>query len=301
MGTYHEPVLLHESIDGLAIKKGGVYADVTYGGGGHSQEILNRLDKKGRLIAFDRDGDSATNKAADSRLLFINHNFKFLKNYLKYNQIFSVDGILADLGVSSYQFDNPGRGFSTRFDGGLDLRMDRRQSTTAADIINNYERGDLIRIFREFGELAQAHRLADLIIQSRSLSPILTTVDLKASIASLSHKGRENKFLAQVFQALRIEVNQELDALKVLLTASLDILSKGGRLVVISYHSLEDRLVKNFMRSGNFTGEEFRDPLYGHTDTPFRLITKKPIVPGEKEIQSNNRARSARLRIAEKK
>jgi 16S rRNA (cytosine1402-N4)-methyltransferase len=301
MEMYHKPVLLSDSIDGLAIKEDGTYVDTTYGGGGHAKEILNKLGKKGKLFAFDRDGDALRNKIEDDRLELINHNYKFLKNYLKYYKVVPVDGIIADLGISSFQIDNAGRGFSIRYDSDLDLRMDRNKRITGAEIVNSYEKAQLVRLFKEFGELGNAARIANTIIQKRQEERIRTTSDLKETLHGLNPVGQENKFLAKVFQALRIEVNKELDALEEMLKQSLEVLKPSGRLVVISYHSLEDRLVKNFMRTGNILGIEEKDPIYGNVTSPFLTVTRKPIVAGEKEIRMNNRARSARLRIAEKK
>jgi 16S rRNA (cytosine1402-N4)-methyltransferase len=300
MSLYHKPVLLEESIDGLAIKEDGIYVDVTYGGGGHTQQILNRLGSKGRVFAFDRDKDSCRNKINDERLVLINHNYKYLKSYLKYYNTIPVNGIIADLGISSYQIDNAERGFSTRLEGSIDLRMDRRKKLTGADVINSYEWDQLARILREYGELENAGKIATEIIQSRKIQPIKTTVDLKMTLHLLMPKGSENKFLAKLFQALRIEVNKELDALQEMLKQSLEVLDREARLVVISYHSLEDRLVKNFIKTGSITGEEVKDPIYGNITTPFKLITRKAIVAGDAETNINNRARSARLRIAEK-
>lgn len=300
MNSYHKPVLIAESINGLGIKHDGIYVDVTYGGGGHSAEILRMLGDKGRLIAFDRDGDSLSNMSDDRRLLLINHNFRFLKNYLKYYKALPVDGILADLGISSHQIDQADRGFSTRFNGLLDLRMDRRRKTTGADLLNTLESDQMIRVFKEYGELEKPHRLADAVIQFRNDQKIETTEDLKKAINAMIPVGQEQKYLARVFQALRLELNQEIEALKQMLKQSLAVLKPGGRLVVISYHSLEDRLVKNFMRTGDFFGIENKDPLFGNKITPFTTITKKPIVAGENEISENNRARSAKLRVAEK-
>jgi 16S rRNA (cytosine1402-N4)-methyltransferase len=300
MECYHKPVLLNESINGLAIRNDGTYVDATYGGGGHAKEILERLGKKGKLFAFDRDNDALRNKNEDERLVLINHNYKFLKNYLKYYKAVPIDGIIADLGISSFQIDNVDRGFSIRYDSNLDLRMDREKKTTGAEIVNNYEKEQLIRIFKEFGELANASRIANMIIERRRENPIQTTRDLKDTLRALTPANQENKFFAKVFQAIRIEVNKELEALEEMLKQSLEVLRTGGRLVVISYHSLEDRMVKNFMRTGDLSGIEEKDPIYGNVTSPFRMITRKPLVASEKEIQMNNRARSARLRIAEK-
>ncbi len=295
---YHNPVLLKESIEGLNIGPGGVYVDVTYGGGGHSQEILKKLTQ-GRLIGFDQDHDALTNKIDDERLIFVNHNFRFLKNFLKYHNALPVDGILADLGVSSHQFDVAERGFSLRFPGKLDLRMNRNQKVTAAMLLNEYDRDKLVNIFRQYGELPNAGAIASAIIKFRSAGRLINFEDLKQALSHFPTPGRENKFYARVLQALRIEINQELDALKEFLEQAPEVLKAGGRLVVISYHSLEDRLVKNFFRSGNFKGIPEKD-FFGNVRTPFKIINKKPIVPNEGEISANNRSRSAKLRIAEK-
>lgn len=295
---YHKPALLKESVDGLNIRPGGTYVDVTYGGGGHSEEILKRL-KGGRLIAFDQDEDVLANRLDDERLILLNNNFRYLKNFLKYHRALPVDGIIADLGVSSHQFDMAERGFSTRFDAVLDMRMNKKQTRTAGNILNEYNQEQLSQMFRQYGELANSWLLAGKIIAFRKGKPIVTSNDLKEAISGLIDKRNEDKYLAKVFQALRIETNNELVALKEFLLQSLVVLGKSGRLVVISYHSLEDRLVKNFMRSGNFDGLLEKD-FYGNTNAPFTLINRKPIVPDEKEIKENKRARSAKLRIAEK-
>jgi len=295
---YHKPALLKESVDGLNIRPGGTYVDVTYGGGGHSEEILKRL-KGGRLIAFDQDEDVLANKLDDERLILLNNNFRYLKNFLKYHRALPVDGIIADLGVSSHQFDIAERGFSTRFDAVLDMRMNKKQTRTAGHILSEYNQEQLSQMFRQYGDLTNSGLLAGKIIAFRKGKPIVTSNDLKEAISGLIDKRNEDKYLAKVFQALRIETNNELVALKEFLLQSLVVLGKSGRLVVISYHSLEDRLVKNFMRSGNFDGLLEKD-FYGNTNAPFTLITRKPIVPDEEEIKENKRARSAKLRIAEK-
>lgn len=295
---YHDPVLLQASVDGLDIKPGGVYVDVTYGGGGHSKEILKRL-QGGRLFAFDQDADVLANKIDDDRLTLLNNNYRYLKNFLKYHQALPVDGIIADLGVSSHQFDVAERGFSFRFGAALDMRMNKSQKLTAAGIINEYTRQQLTLMFKQYGELSNSGLLANKIIDYRIGKQIITSDDLKAAIAGLIDQRHEDKYLAKVFQALRIETNNELGALKELLMQSLVVLKKTGRLVVISYHSLEDRLVKNFMRAGNFEGIPDKD-FYGNTNTPFDLISRKAIIPDDKEILKNKRARSAKLRIAEK-
>lgn len=295
---YHHPVLAFESIEGLNITPGADIVDATYGGGGHSQLILEVLGD-GRLIAFDQDLDAAGNITNDDRLFFIRHNFRYLKNFLFHFQIEKVDGILADLGVSSHDFDVPERGFSYRLDGNLDMRMNQKNKTTAAKIVDSYSEQQLVSVFRMYGEIKNARKLANTIIQHRKIKKIETTGDL-ANIAKLcSPKVSENKYLAQVFQALRIEVNDELGALKDFLEASCEVLKPGGRLVIITYHSLEDRLCKHFMRAGNFEGKVAKD-FYGNTESPFRLINKKVITPSDQELMENTRSRSAKLRIAEK-
>ena len=295
---YHDPVLLKECIEGLNINPEGVYVDVTFGGGGHSREIFKHLTT-GKLYAFDQDEDAVKNKIDDERFILIKQNFRYLKNFLKMYNALPIDGLLADLGVSSHQFDEADRGFSTRFDAKLDMRMDRNSKLTAAEILNTYSEEDLKRIFKLYGEVDNAGRLAYVIFNSRKENRMETVNDLKAAIEKCVKRGRENQYYAQVFQALRIEVNRELDVLKELLTQSLEVLKPGGRLVVISYQSLEDRLVKNIIRSGKFEGEVEKD-FYGNQLAPFKAITRKPIVPGDKEILENSRARSAKLRIAEK-
>jgi 16S rRNA (cytosine1402-N4)-methyltransferase len=295
--VYHTPVLLRESIDGLDIKAGGNYVDATFGGGGHSKEILKGLGS-GKLFGFDQDAEAEKNKIDDKRFFFINQNFRYLKKFLKLNGINNVDGILADLGVSSYQIDTAERGFSTRFEGPLDMRMDRSVSSTAATILNSYEEKELVRVFSDYGEVRNSKTLASAIVEERAKSKLKTIADLKV-ILEKKAMGNTNRYFAQVFQALRIEVNNEIDALKEFLRQSLEVLKPGGRLVVISYHSLEDRLVKDFMRAGNFTGEIEKDH-FGNQQKYFRLITKKPVEATEEELTRNNRSRSARLRIAEK-
>lgn len=295
---YHNPVLLKECIDGLNINPKGIYVDVTFGGGGHSREILKHLTT-GKLYAFDQDEDAVRNKIDDERFVLIKQNFRYLKNFLKMYNALPIDGLLADLGVSSHQFDEASRGFSTRFEAKLDMRMDQNAKQTAADVLNNYSEEELKRIFRLYGEIENAGWLATTIFHTRKEKPIQTVTDLKTTIEKCLKRGRENQYLAQVFQALRIEVNKELEVLQELLLQSMDVLKPGGRLVVISYHSLEDRLVKNLMRSGKFEGEVEKD-FYGNKLTPFELITRKPIVPTDEENEKNSRARSAKLRIAEK-
>ncbi|MDA3905104.1 MAG: 16S rRNA (cytosine(1402)-N(4))-methyltransferase RsmH [Bacteroidales bacterium] len=296
---YHNPVMLKESVDGLNIKPGGVYVDVTFGGGGHSKAILDRMEG-GRLIAFDQDSDALVNAFDDARFTLIHQNFKYLKNFLRLHQASKIDGLIADLGVSSHQFDIPERGFSTRYDGELDARMDKRNERTAATLINTYPLNDLARIFRLYGELKNAYRISKKIVEARTTAPINTVDELKACLAPHAPRHRENKFYAQVFQALRIEVNEELDALESLLKQSVEVLKPGGRLVFLSYHSLEDRLVKNFIKAGNFDGELEKD-FYGNIISPLRSLTRKPLIASEDEIETNNRARSAKLRIAIKK
>lgn len=296
---YHNPVLLKECIEGLNINPAGIYVDVTFGGGGHSREILKHLTT-GKLYAFDQDDDAVKNKIDDERFVLIKQNFRYLKNFLKMYNALPIDGLLADLGVSSHQFDEAERGFSTRFNAKLDMRMDQNGKQTAADVLNTYSEEELKRIFKLYGEVDNAGYLASIIFHNRKEKHIDTVNDLKVMITKCVKKGRENQYYAQVFQALRIEVNKELDVLEELLTQSLEVLKPGGRLVVISYHSLEDRLVKNIMRSGKFEGEVEKD-FYGNQLTPFKQITRKPIVPSAEENEINSRARSAKLRIAEKK
>jgi 16S rRNA (cytosine1402-N4)-methyltransferase len=296
--VYHVPALLDESINGLNIRPNGIYVDVTFGGGGHSKRILEKLTT-GRLIAFDQDDDATVNAPSDQRLTFLNQNFRFLKNNLRYLGIESVDGILADLGVSFHQFDEPSRGFTFRQNTDLDMRMNRTASKKASDLLNTLGEKELADIFYNYGELTESRKIAKLIVTARANSPVRNVSELMNVLGRLVRPGQENKFYAKLFQALRIAVNHELDYLKEMLLQSLEMLNSGGRLVVLTYHSLEDRLVKDFMRSGNFTGEEEKD-FYGNTNSPFRLITRKAIVPGESEIEANSRSRSAKLRIAEK-
>lgn len=296
--TYHNPVLLEKSVEGLLIKADGIYVDATFGGGGHSREVLSHL-KDGKLIAFDQDEDAEMNVPDDERIEFINANFRYLKRFLKLNSYEEVDGILADLGVSSYQFDNAVKGFSIRTEGPLDMRMSKSIQVSAKDIVNNWELDELKNIFFFYGELKNAYKIASEIVKARKENSIETTTRLVELLKHLAKRGKENKFFAQVFQALRIEVNNELESLKELLIQSLEVLKPGGRLVVISYHSLEDRLVKNFFKSGNFEGVIEKD-FYGNDLSPIKPVGKL-IVPGEDEIIKNNRARSAKLRIAEKR
>jgi 16S rRNA (cytosine1402-N4)-methyltransferase len=295
---YHVPALLDESIRGLNIRSDGIYVDVTFGGGGHSMEILKRL-KKGKLIAFDQDEDAIRNVPDDKRLIFLNQNFRFLKNNLRFNGIDSIDGLIADLGVSFHQFDEPERGFTFRQDVPLDMRMNKKGSVTAASLIKTLDEASLAKIMYDFGELVNSRRIAREIVTARAVKPLTTVNDMISAIGKLAPPRQEHKFYARVFQALRIAVNHEIDYLREMLEQALDLLKKDGRLVVITYHSLEDRVVKNFMRTGNFEGEEKKD-FYGNLITPFRIINKKGIVPDEVEIEDNKRARSARLRIAEK-
>jgi len=297
--SYHNPVMLNESVDGLDIKKDGIYVDVTYGGGGHSKAILKRLGDKGRLIAFDQDADVEANVVKDERLVLVPQNFRYLKNYLKMYGIQQIDGLLADLGVSSHQFDVGERGFSIRFDGPLDMRMSKSNLVTAAKIVNEYSEEDLVRLFREYGEINNAKKLVFEIVSKRMGSKFKTTTDLIEVAEKLVPGKMKNKYLAQVFQALRIEVNSELDVLKDLLMQSKEVIKPSGRLVVITYHSLEDRLVKNFLKNGSFSGELEKD-FFGNQLVDFKLITRKPLTPSNEELQLNNRARSAKLRIAER-
>jgi len=295
---YHVPALLDESIRGLNIRPDGIYVDVTFGGGGHSMEILKRL-RKGRLITFDQDEDASQNVPDDRRLIFLNQNFRFLKNNLKFNGISSIDGLIADLGVSFHQFDEPERGFTFRQDVPLDMRMNKKGPVTAASLLKTLDEVSLAKIMYDFGELVNSRRIAREIVVARAVKPLTTVNDMINAIGKLAPPRQEHKFYARVFQALRIAVNHEIDYLREMLEQALDVLKKDGRLVVITYHSLEDRVVKNFMKTGNFEGEEKKD-FYGNLITPFRIINKKGTVPEEIEIEDNKRARSARLRIAEK-
>lgn len=296
---YHNPVLLKETVDGLNIKPNGVYVDVTFGGGGHSREIMSRLGAEGRLIAFDQDLDALENAIDDDRFLLINENFRNIKRFLRFHGIKSVDGILADLGVSSHQFDVAERGFSTRFEADLDMRMNQKGEVSAYNVINDYDEKDLKRVFYDYGELKNAASLAAAIVEYRNDNKIKSSETLKLVLARFLPAHKSNKILAQIYQAIRIEVNQEMDALKEFLMQSLDILNVGGRLSVISYHSLEDRLVKRFVKNGMFEGEPEKD-FFGNFNVPFKTI-EKLIVPSAAEIAINNRARSAKLRVAEKK
>jgi 16S rRNA (cytosine1402-N4)-methyltransferase len=296
---YHIPVLLNESVDGLNVDKGGDYVDVTFGGGGHSREILSRL-RNGCLYAFDQDEDAAANVIDDPRFVFTRHNFKYLRNFLRYYGVEKVDGILADLGVSSHDFDEADRGFSFRFDADLDMRMNRNSGLSAAEVVNTYPEEQLRMIFQEYGEINNAGRVARQLVSYRQGKSVRTIADFKDALAGCVPKARESKYLAQVFQALRIETNNELEVLREFLEQSAELLKPGGRLVVITYHSLEDRLVKNFMKTGNCEGIQEKD-FFGNVVSPFELITRKVIVPDQEEIERNPRARSAKLRIAEKK
>jgi 16S rRNA (cytosine1402-N4)-methyltransferase len=296
---YHNPVLLKESVDGLGIKPDGIYVDVTFGGGGHSREILSRLGPNGKLFAFDQDQDALANSIDDDRFILINENFRFLKRFLRFYGAKNVDGILGDLGVSSHQFDVPERGFSTRFDAGLDMRMNQKSDLNAYKVVNEYDDVNLKRVFYDYGELKSAPALARTIVEARETHPIKTTDELKEVLAKFLPEKVRNKVLAQIYQAIRIEVNQEMDVLKEFLEQSLEVLKPEGRLSIISYHSLEDRLVKRFMKNGMFEGEPERD-FFGNFSVPFKSIGKL-IIPNAAEIKINNRARSAKLRIAEKK
>jgi 16S rRNA (cytosine1402-N4)-methyltransferase len=295
---YHNPVLLKETVDGLSVKPGGVYVDVTFGGGGHSKEILRRLGPEGKLFGFDQDEDAWGNSLQDDRFVLIQENFRYIKRFLRFHGIKSVDGILADLGVSSHQFDVPKRGFSTRFDAELDMRMSKKNDLNAHRVINEYDDVNLKRVFFDYGELKAAPAIARAIIEARDIKVINTTEELKVVLARFLPEQFKNKILAQIYQAIRIEVNQEMEVLKEFLEQSLGILKPEGRLSVISYHSLEDRIVKRFMKNGLFEGEPERD-FFGNFSVPFKLVGKL-IVPTEAEIKINNRARSAKLRIAEK-
>lgn len=299
--NYHVPVLLGESLEGLAIQPEGIYVDVTFGGGGHSREILSRLHDEGHLYGFDQDADAEHNILSDSRFTFVRSNFRYLYNFMRYHGVQGrVDGLLADLGVSSHHFDDQARGFSFRFEGALDMRMNTRAGKTAADVVNQYSEEALADLFYLYGELKVARKLAATLVKARAVRPIATIGDFLEVIKPFVGKDKEKKFLAQAFQALRIEVNDEMSALKALLQGTLRVLKPAGRLVVITYHSLEDRLVKNFMKAGNFEGKSEQD-FFGNQQSPFRLVNNKVIVPSAEEIERNPRARSAKLRIAELK
>ncbi len=296
---YHNPVLLKETVDGLNINPSGIYVDVTFGGGGHSKEILSRLDANGKLFGFDQDEDAWENALPDDRFVLIQENFRYIKRFLRFHNVKSVDGIMADLGVSSHQFDVPERGFSTRFDADLDMRMSKKNELNAHKIINQYDEANLKRVFLDYGELKNASAIARVIIEARELAPIDKTDELKLVLERFLPERVRNKVLAQMYQAIRIEVNKEMDVLKEFLEQSLELLKPEGRLSVISYHSLEDRLVKRFIKNGMFEGEPERD-FFGNFSVPFKTIGKL-IIPSDAEIKINNRARSAKLRIAEKK
>ena len=296
--VYHIPALLKESIDGLNIQLDGIYVDVTFGGGGHSMEILKRL-KTGKLIAFDQDDDARSNAPVDEKFLFLNQNFRFLKNNLLFNNIQSIDGLIADLGVSFHQFDEPDRGFTFRQEAPLDMRMNKAGTVTAAHLLKTMDEESLADIFYKYGELVNSRRIAREIVAARVLKPMATVNDIIDTVGKLAPFRQEHKFYAKLFQALRITVNHEIDYLQEMLQQALSVLNTGGRIVIISYHSLEDRVVKNFMKTGNFEGEEKKD-FYGNVETPFRIINRKGTTPGDEEIAINNRSRSARLRIAEK-
>ena len=298
--VYHIPVLLKESVDGMNIRPDGTYVDVTFGGGGHSREILSRLGDEGKLLSFDQDEDAERNVPDDKRLIFVRSNFRYLKNFLRYHQVGQVDAVLADLGVSSHHFDDAERGFSFRFDGALDMRMNKRAGMTAADVVNQYDEERLANVFYLYGELKNARKLASLLVKARVVGEIKTISEFLEIVKPLFGREREKKELAKVFQALRIEVNHEMEALKEMLMAATAVLKPSGRLVVITYHSLEDRIVKNLMKTGNVEGKEEKD-FFGNLKSPFRLVNNKVIVPGNDEIEINSRSRSAKLRIAEKK
>ena len=297
--TYHVPVLLTESIDGLAIQPAGIYVDVTFGGGGHSREILKHLGPKGHLYSFDQDADAEKNIVADDRFTFVRSNFRYIKQWMRYYGVEKVDGLLADLGVSSHHFDDAERGFSFRFDAPLDMRMNKRAGLTAADVVNDYDEKQLADVLYLYGELKQARRMAALIVKARGQHRIETTNDLLKTVESLIKPEREKKETAQLFQALRIEVNHEMEALKDMLDGATQVLREGGRLSVITYHSLEDRIVKNMLKAGNAEGQVKQD-FFGRLEKPFRLVNNKVIVPTEEEQQRNPRSRSAKLRIAER-
>ena len=297
--VYHKPVLLKESVDGLDIKEGGVYVDVTFGGGGHSREILSRLDTKARLFSFDQDADAENNIVDDDRFTFVRSNFRYLKNWMRYYGIEQIDGLLADLGVSSHHFDDETRGFSFRFDAPVDMRMNKRAGQTAADVLNKYEEEKLADIFYIYGELKNARKIASVVVKARVAKPMMTTSDLLEIVEPLMPKDRQKKDLAKLFQALRIEVNKEMEALKEMLAAAVELLKPGGRLSVITYHSLEDRMVKNVMKTGNAEGRKEKD-FFGRSTSQMKQLQGKPIVPTAQEQEENPRSRSAKLRVAEK-
>jgi len=295
---YHESVLLREAIEGLKVINNGVYVDVTYGGGGHTKKILEKVGSLGKVFAFDQDEEAFNNQIKDDRLIMIHQNFKYISNYLNFYSQSRINGLIADLGVSSYQINKADRGFSFMNDATLDMRMDRELNLTAQDVVNGYEQERLTDMFKKYGELSNAKKIANEIITARTVKKITSTFQLVSLLKKLCPIRFRNKFFARVFQAIRIEVNQELKSLEVLLEQSISLLKKGGRIVVISYHSLEDRIVKNFFKTGNIKGVEQKD-FFGNKKTVFKIITKKPIQPGEKEIKINPRARSAKMRIAE--
>ena len=299
MSGYHNPVLLKDSVDALVLNPGGIYADATFGGGGHSREIMSRLDGNGRLVSFDRDEDALANAIDDPRFTLVHNNFRFIHNYSLLHAEGGFDGILADLGVSSHQFDTAERGFSFRYSAQLDMRMNVQGGKTAADIVNSYTQEELEKVLRLYSEIDNARRVAQLIVAARAKAPILTTDDLDNAIAAALPSFAEHKYLAKLYQGLRIEVNQEMRSLQKFLEGSAKALRQGGRLVVITYHSLEDRMVKNFIRTGNVEGTEEKD-VFGRSSAPLKAVNRKPILPSEEEIESNTRARSAKLRIAEK-
>lgn len=298
--TYHVPVLLHESVDGLHIHPGGIYVDVTFGGGGHSREILGRLDATSHLYSFDQDEDAERNAMDDGRFTFVRSNFRYLKNWMRYYGVEQIDGLLADLGVSSHHLDDETRGFSFRFDAPLDMRMNQRGGRTAADIVNDYEEEALANVFYLYGELKNSRRIAATLVKARQQARIETTQQFLQAVEPLFRREKEKKDMARLFQALRIEVNHEMDALREMLAAATSLLAPGGRLSVITYHSLEDRIVKNLMKTGNVAGKVEQD-FYGRVETPYRLVNNKVIVPSAEEQENNPRSRSAKLRIAEKK
>lgn len=298
--TYHIPVLMKDSVDGLNIGSAGIYVDVTFGGGGHSREILSRLDADGHLYSFDQDADAEKNIINDNRLTFVRSNFRYLKNWMRYYGVDHIDGLLADLGVSSHHFDDESRGFSFRFDAPLDMRMNKRDGTTAADVVNTYDEERLADIFYLYGELKNSRKIAAALVKARAAHKIETTQDFIGAVESLFRREREKKDMAKLFQALRIEVNNEMTALKEMLRSATELLRPGGRLSVITYHSLEDRIVKNVMKTGNPEGKMKQD-FFGRIETPFTLINNKVITPDDDELANNPRSRSAKLRIAEKK
>lgn len=298
--TYHIPVLMKDSVDGLNIGSAGIYVDVTFGGGGHSREILSRLDADGHLYSFDQDADAEKNIINDNRLTFVRSNFRYLKNWMRYYGVDHIDGLLADLGVSSHHFDDESRGFSFRFDAPLDMRMNKRDGTTAADVVNTYDEERLADIFYLYGELKNSRKIAAALVKARATHKIETTQDFIGAVESLFRREREKKDMAKLFQALRIEVNNEMTALKEMLRSATELLRPGGRLSVITYHSLEDRIVKNVMKTGNPEGKMKQD-FFGRIETPFTLINNKVITPDDEELANNPRSRSAKLRIAEKK